>query len=66
MLVQMTPAKNKPQMGRPSTGRSEYLEVKLTPEEKELVIKGAADRGLCMSDYIRQIIRDATAIKKTR
>lgn len=62
----MTPAKKKPQMGRPSTGRSEYLEVKLTPEEKQLVIEGAKECGLCMSDYIRQIIRQATAPKNKR
>lgn len=39
--------------GRPSQGRSEHLEVKLTPKEKAQYEKAAQGRGLSLSDWVR-------------
>ena len=39
--------------GRPSTGRSEYLEVRLTPKEKARYEKAAEAYGLSLSDWVR-------------
>jgi uncharacterized protein (DUF1778 family) len=46
-------APKKPQRGRPSQGRSEYLEVRLTTEEKSRYEQAAATNGLSVSDWVR-------------
>jgi hypothetical protein len=53
----MTPRKKKPAPGRPSQGRSEYLEVRLTPEEKERFSTVASSTGLSLSDWVRLSLR---------
>lgn len=42
-----------PKRGRPSMGRSEYLEVRLTPEEKARYEQAAKQTGLALSDWVR-------------
>jgi hypothetical protein len=43
----------KPRRGRPSQGRTEHLEVMLTPEEKRRFSAAAQRNGLSMSDWVR-------------
>lgn len=43
----------KPRRGRPSQGRTEHLEVMLTPEEKRRFAAAAQKNGLSMSDWVR-------------
>jgi len=43
----------KKKRGRPSMGRSEYLEVRLTPEEKSRYEQAASATGLALSDWVR-------------
>jgi predicted HicB family RNase H-like nuclease len=50
----------KPGPGRPSSGRSEYLEVRLTPEEKEAFSTIASSTGLSLSDWVRLSLRAQT------
>lgn len=39
--------------GRPKTDRTEYLEVRVSPKEKEAYLKAATAMGLSLSDWIR-------------
>ena len=43
--------------GRPSSGRTEYLEVRLTIEEKRAFENAAQAKGLSISDWVRQNLR---------
>lgn len=47
--------------GRPSTGRSEYLEVRLTPDEKQRFELAAQGTGLSLSDWVRFNLRAMSA-----
>lgn len=40
-------------------GRTEYLEVRMTPEEKERLRVAADEVGMQVSDFVRQLIRAA-------
>lgn len=53
----MAPGKNKSQMGRPSLGRSEYVEVRMSPDEKRRAAEHAAKLGLTMSDFVRLAVK---------
>lgn len=53
--------KKKTARGRPSTGRSEYLEVRLTPEEKVTFELAAKRYGLSLSDWVRLSLRASSA-----
>ena len=39
--------------GRPNTGRTEYLEVRVSPQEKERYARAAAECGISLSDWVR-------------
>lgn len=52
---------SKPRRGRPSQGRSEHLEVMLTPEEKQRFAEAAQREGLSMSDWVRVNLRACSA-----
>ncbi|HWB08090.1 MAG TPA: DUF1778 domain-containing protein [Pirellulales bacterium] len=56
----MSAAKKRP-TGRPNTGRTEYLEVRMTPEEKERIATAAAAEGLSVSDFVRLTMRMVTS-----
>jgi len=45
--------------GRPSSGRTEYLEVRLTVEEKKEFEKTAQINGLSLSDWVRTTLRSS-------
>lgn len=47
--------------GRPSQGRTEHLEVMLTPEEKERFVAAAQGEGLSVSDWVRVNLRACSA-----
>lgn len=47
----------KPKRGRPSQGRSEHLEVMLTPEEKRRFAEAAQRMGVSVSDWVRLNLR---------
>lgn len=51
----------KPKRGRPSQGRSEHLEVMLTPEEKKRFTDAAQRDGLSVSDWVRVNLRACSA-----
>lgn len=51
----------KKKVGRPNSGRSEYLEVRLTPEEKQRFEAAAEDTGLSLSDWVRFNLRACSA-----
>ena len=51
----------KKKRGRPSQGRSEYLEVRLTPEEKQAFETAAEVNGQSLSDWVRQGLRAKSA-----
>ena len=46
-------AKKQAQRGRPSLGRTEHLEVMLTPDEKQRFSNAAGRYGLSLSDWVR-------------
>ena len=50
--------------GRPSQGRSEHLEVMLTPEEKERFADAAGKQGLSVSDWVRINLRACSEPQK--
>jgi len=52
---------SKAKRGRPSMGRSEYLEVRLTPEEKARYEQAAKATGLALSDWVRLNLTAITA-----
>jgi mobilization protein NikA len=49
--------------GRPSQGRSEHLEVMLTPEEKQRFADAAQKDGLSVSDWVRINLRACSGQK---
>lgn len=56
----MSASSKKRQPGRPNTGRTEYLEVRMTPEEKERIAAAAEREGLSVSDFVRLTMRKVT------
>jgi uncharacterized protein (DUF1778 family) len=44
-----------------STTREARLEIRLTQEQKSLVVRAAAVRGATVTDFVRQIVQDAAA-----
>jgi predicted HicB family RNase H-like nuclease len=48
----MSPPKKR-QPGRPNTGRTEYIEVRVSPEEKERYADAAQHYGISLSDWVR-------------
>jgi hypothetical protein len=52
---------NESKRGRPSLGRTEYLEVRLTPEEKFAFENAARASGISLSDWVRLNLRASTA-----
>jgi hypothetical protein len=58
----MTPRKKTPGPGRPSLGRDEYLQVRLSPEEKEAFSAIASSSGLSLSDWVRISLRAHTSL----
>jgi uncharacterized protein (DUF1778 family) len=53
--------KKRPKRGRPSLGRTEYLEVRLSEEEKERVSEAARRNGISISDFVRLSLNACTA-----
>lgn len=47
--------KRKP--GRPSVGRTDKLQIRLTPREKETFERAAEKQGLSLSDWVRLNLR---------
>lgn len=52
--------------GRPSQGRTEHLEVMLTPEEKRQFAAAARKDGLSVSDWVRLSLRARSARESSR
>lgn len=50
--------------GRPSLGRSEHLEVMLTPEEKRRYENAARQYGVSLSDWVRINLTACSAGKR--
>lgn len=57
----MTKRDEPKKVGRPNQGRSEYLEVRLTPEEKQRFEASAQGTGLSLSDWVRFNLRACSA-----
>lgn len=47
--------KRKP--GRPSVGRTDKLQIRLTPKEKEVFEQAARKHGMSLSDWVRLNLR---------
>lgn len=47
--------KRKP--GRPSVGRTDKLQIRLTPNEKEVFEQAAQKHGMSLSDWVRMNLR---------
>ena len=56
----MTPSKKKNKGGRPPSGRTEHMQLRLSEEEKQAFSEAAAKYGLSLSDWTRQILRGAS------
>ena len=52
--------KRKP--GRPSLGRTDKLQIRLTPNEKATFERIAEEHGLSLSDWVRANLRKLSAI----
>ncbi len=53
--MQTNDIKRKP--GRPSVGRTDKLQIRLTPKEKEVFEQAARSNGLSLSDWVRSNLR---------
>ncbi|HVX13220.1 MAG TPA: hypothetical protein VHC22_18690 [Pirellulales bacterium] len=47
----------KRKVGRPSVGRTNKLQIRLTPTEKEIFEQAAKKHGLSLSDWVRLNLR---------
>jgi hypothetical protein len=54
-MVETTLNKRRP--GRPSVGRTDKLQIRLTPKEKEVFEQAARERGMSLSDWVRLNLR---------
>ena len=54
-------SKKRSKRGRPSLGRTEYLEVRLSEAEKDRVSEAARRNGLSISDFVRLSLNACTA-----
>lgn len=43
--------------GRPGVGRTDKLQIRLTPREKEIFERAAEKHGLSLSDWVRLNLR---------
>ncbi|HET6882355.1 MAG TPA: hypothetical protein VFI31_19475 [Pirellulales bacterium] len=43
--------------GRPGIGRTNKLQIRLTPKEKEIFEQAARNHGLSLSDWVRANLR---------
>jgi uncharacterized protein (DUF1778 family) len=48
---------NKRKPGRPSVGRTDKLQIRLTPREKEVFEQAAREHGMSLSDWVRWNLR---------
>ncbi|HEV3343930.1 MAG TPA: hypothetical protein VG125_26385 [Pirellulales bacterium] len=48
----------KRKVGRPSVGRTDKLQIRLTPKEKEVFEQAARRNGLSLSDWVRLNLRE--------
>lgn len=55
--------KKKAKVGRPSSGRSELMQLRLSPEEKDAFNRAAEEYGLSLSDWARLNLRAASMPK---
>ena len=53
------PSKTVPNDGSPA--REARLEIRLTREQKSLLVRAAALRGASLTDFVRQAVQDAAA-----
>ena len=55
-MVDTDDIKRKP--GRPSVGRTDKLQIRLTPKQKEVFEQAARRNGLSLSDWVRLNLRE--------
>jgi hypothetical protein len=51
------PIVTKRKIGRPSVGRTDKLQIRLTPTEKEVFEEAAQRHGMSLSDWVRLNLR---------